>query len=160
MIPTVFLTEKQISGDDLTWMQGVRVRESRGIDLLEGGKPNRGWLGPEMSGEEGATFAQKMWWAIDEMKARLSSDNIGKLYDAEVLDIDEAGNLQMVLFASLAKDESDILPGHVWVDRAFLETQNMKYLCPKTLDSVRAGTWMHARDVDACMLDSVPRRAQ
>ena len=39
---------------------GVRIRETRGIDLLEGNKPNRGWLGPEMSGEEvSATTAEE-----------------------------------------------------------------------------------------------------
>jgi GTPase SAR1 family protein len=135
-IPMVFLTETQISGEELTWMQGVRVRESRKIDLLEGKQPNRGWLGPEMSGEEGATFPEKMWWAIDEMKSRLDSDSIGELYDAEVLNIDEQGQYQVVMYASIAKDEADLLPGHIWVDRSFLEVQNMKYLCASTLQNL------------------------
>ena len=45
-------------------------------------------------------------------------------------------NIQLVLFASLAKDDDDILPGHIWVDRGFLEIQNMKYLCASTLSSI------------------------
>ena len=65
MIPIIFISCTQLPADELKWMQGVRVRESKGIDLLEGKKPNRGWLGPEMSGEEGATFPEKLWWAID-----------------------------------------------------------------------------------------------
>ena len=122
---------------------GVRIRETRKIDLLEGKKPNRGWLGPEMSGEEvsaataeestaeestavagsmpihrwrssatqGATFPEKLWWAIDEAKARLDTEILGQLYDAEALDIDEGNKIQLVLFACMAKDEADILPG-------------------------------------------------
>jgi len=117
-------------------MHGVRVRWSRGIKLLEGQKPNRGWLGPEMSGEDGATLPEKLWWAIDEAKARLGSDTLGEFYDFEALDVDEASNIQLVMFASLAKDEADILPGHVWVDRQFLEIQNMKYLCPTILEGI------------------------
>ena len=36
--------------------------------VLEGAKPNAGWLGPEMSGEEGATFKEKLHWAIGEVR--------------------------------------------------------------------------------------------
>ena len=136
MIPLIFISCSQLSGDELTWMSGVRVRESRGIDLLEGKKPNRGWLGPEMSGEEGATFPEKLWWAIDEAKARLNCENIGFLYDFDLMQVDENSNLQLVMFSSLAKDENDILPGHVWADRQFLEVQNMKYMCPVTLQGI------------------------
>jgi len=50
-IPMIFLTETQLGEDDKKWMHGVRTREEKfGIDLLEGKQPNRGWLGPEMSG--------------------------------------------------------------------------------------------------------------
>ena len=35
--------------------------------MLEGAKPNAGWLGPEMSGEDGATFKEKLHWAIGEV---------------------------------------------------------------------------------------------
>ena len=71
-IPMIFLTESQLSEDEMIWMHGVRTREDKfNIDLLEGKQPNRGWLGPEMSGEEGASFPEKLWWAIDEAKARL-----------------------------------------------------------------------------------------
>merc|ERR1740138_1785088 len=126
----IFLTETQLEADDKFWMHGVRTREEKfKIDLLEGKQPNRGWLGPEMSGEEGATFPEKLWWAIDEAKSRLST---------EVLDIDENNNIQMVMFACLAKDEADILPGHVWVDRQFLEIENMKIMCPKVLGALLA----------------------
>jgi len=107
--------------------------------LLEGGKPNRGWLGPEMSGEEGATFPEKLWWACDEAKARLDiseKDKLGEFYDYEVMDVDEQSNLQLIMYASLAKGEDDLLPGHVWVDRSFLEVQNMKYYCPSTLQAL------------------------
>jgi len=89
-----------------------------------------------MSGEEGATFAEKMWWAIDEAKSRLDTDDLGNLYDYEVLDVDENDNIQLVMYAQLAKDEADILPGHIWVDRQFLEVQNMKCMCPSTLQSL------------------------
>jgi guanine nucleotide-binding protein subunit alpha len=138
MIPLIFLTCTQLPPDELKWMQGVRIRQNKKIDLLEGKKPNMGWLGPEMSGEEGATFAEKMWWAIDEGKSRLSTEDLGNLYDAEVLDVDENDNIQLVMYACLAKDEADILPGHIWVDRQFLEIQNMKFLCPKTLQALLA----------------------
>ena len=94
MVPMVFLTETKLGAADLKWVNGVRVRESFDIDLLEGGKPNRGWLGPEMSGEDGATFPQKLWWAVDEAKSRLSTDNVGTMYDAEVLKVQKpAGGL-------------------------------------------------------------------
>ena len=84
----------------MNWLQGVRTRESKGIDLLEGKKPNLGWLGPEMSGEEGATFKEKLWWAIDEGKVRLGGgqtavDSLGKLYDFELPLVDEQSNLQV-----------------------------------------------------------------
>jgi len=138
MIPMIFLTCTQLTPDELKWMQGVRVRWSKGVKLLEGQKPNRGWLGPEMSGEEGATFPEKLWWAIDEAKARLDTDSLGEFYDTDVIDVDENDNIQLVLFAALAKGEEEILPGHVWVDRSFLEIQNMKYLCPKTLKNLLA----------------------
>ncbi len=68
MIPTIFISESQLGTEEVNWLQGVRTRESKGVDLLEGKKPNLGWLGPEMSGEEGATFKEKLWWAIDEGK--------------------------------------------------------------------------------------------
>ena len=83
MIPTIFISESQLGTEEVNWLQGVRTRESKGVDLLEGKKPNLGWLGPEMSGEEGATFPEKLWWAIDEAKARLETDDIGKQYDKE-----------------------------------------------------------------------------
>lgn len=145
MIPLIFLTEAQLSAEELKWMQGVRVKWERNMKLLGDAQPNRGWLGPEMSGEDEATFPQKMWWAIDEAKARLGIDDgkeghfsgdLGSLYDADVIDVDEDSNLQMVMFASMAKDRSDLLPGHIWVDRSFLEVQNMKYMCPKTLGNL------------------------
>lgn len=91
-----------------------------------------------MSGEEGATFPEKLWWAIDEAKARLDTNDLGELYDAGTLDIDENNNIQLLLFACMAKEEKDILPGHIWVDRQFLETQSMKYNSPKVLDGLLA----------------------
>jgi len=145
MIPMIFLTENQLGPDDLKWMQGVRVRWNRKITTIEGKKPNQGWLGPEMSGEEGATFPEKLWWAIDEAKARLQCEDkdngnfpgkLGSLYDFEIMDVDENNCIQLVMFASMAKEGKDILPGHVWVDRSFLEIQNMKYLCPLTLGNL------------------------
>jgi len=36
-------------------MHGVRIRWDRGVQLLGDATPNRGWLGPEMTGE-GGTF--------------------------------------------------------------------------------------------------------
>merc|ERR1719240_1141793 len=130
----IFLTETQLDGNDKQWMHGVRIREEMfGIDLLEGKQPNRGWLGPEMSGEEGATFPEKLWWAVDEAKARLNTDSIGKLYDRELIQVDENDNLQLILYGMLAKNEQDVLPGHIWVSRAELEVQNMKYTCPTVL---------------------------
>jgi len=139
MIPTVFLTESQLSGDEKVWMHGVRIREHFGIDLLEGGKPNMGWLGPEMSGEEGATFKEKLAWAVSEAKARLGIDEsqpLGKYYDAELLQVDEKSNMQVLVYGSLAKEESDVLPGHIWVERSMLEVQNMKYYCPTVLQAL------------------------
>jgi len=136
MIPLIFLTESQLNDADKKWAAGVRVRESFGIDLLEGKAPNRGWLGPEMSGEEGATFPEKLWWAIDEAKARLSTENLGSQYDFETLDIDEDNKIQMLMFGMLASGEDDILPGHIWVEREFLEVQNMKYYCPNVLQNL------------------------
>ena len=136
MVPLVFLTESQLEADDLKWVNGVRVRETFGIDLLEGGKPNRGWLGPEMSGEEGATFPEKLWWAIDEAKARLDTTDIGKQYDKELLFIDEKNNIQLLLYGVLAKDASDVLPGHIWVDQPAFLVENMKYFCPTVLEGM------------------------
>jgi len=155
MIPTIFLTENQLSAEELKWMQGARLRGERWDGktkgpakggakagwfeeaLIDGAKPNRGWLGPEMSGEDAATFAEKMWWAVDEAKARLGDvEDLGALYDAEVLDVDENNSIQLVMFASMAKTAADILPGHIWVDRSFLEVQNMKYMSPLTLGNL------------------------
>jgi len=136
-IPMIFLTETQLEGSDMVWMHGVRIREDQfKIDLLEGKQPNRGWLGPEMSGEEGATFPEKLWWAIDEAKARLDTENIGFQYDRELLFIDENDSIQLLIFGQLAKDESDLLPGHIWLGREELEVQNMKYNCPTVLQAM------------------------
>mmetsp|Transcript_30777 Transcript_30777/g.46311 ORF Transcript_30777/g.46311 Transcript_30777/m.46311 type:complete len:456 (-) Transcript_30777:656-2023(-) len=136
MIPIIYLTENQLTEEEKIWMHGVRIRENLGIDLLEGGKPNMGWLGPEMSGEEGATFKEKLAWAVGEAKSRLGledKDPLGFYYDAELLQVDEKCNLQILLYGSLAKEEADVLPGHIWMERAFLEIQNMKYYCPNVL---------------------------
>jgi hypothetical protein len=136
-IPMIFLTESQLDDNDTKWMHGVRCREEKfGIDLLEGKQPNRGWLGPEMSGEEGATFPEKLWWAIDEAKARLDTDDIGKQYDKELLFIDEENKIQLLLYGVLAKDPSDVLPGHIWVDQPSFLVENMKYFCPTVLDGM------------------------
>jgi len=89
-----------------------------------------------MSGEEGATFPEKLWWAVDEAKARLDTENIGKQYDRELLFVDEENNIQLLLFGMLADNEADVLPGHLWVSRETLEVQNMKYTCPKVLQSI------------------------
>ena len=51
------------------------------------------------------------------------------------LQVDEKSDFQILIYASLAKDESDILPGHIWVERQFLEVQNMKYYCPTVLQA-------------------------
>mmetsp|Transcript_23947 Transcript_23947/g.47869 ORF Transcript_23947/g.47869 Transcript_23947/m.47869 type:complete len:859 (-) Transcript_23947:898-3474(-) len=136
-IPMIFLTETQLAENDKVWMHGVRIRQDQyNIDLLEGKQPNRGWLGPEMSGEEGATFPEKLWWAIDEAKARLDTDNIGFQYDAELLFIDENDSIQLLVFGQLAKNEEDLLAGHIWVDRETLEVQSMKYNCPVVLQGM------------------------
>jgi len=141
LIPMIFLTESQLTPEEATWMHGVRIREDKfKIDLLEGKQPNRGWLGPEMSGEEGATFPEKLWWAIDEAKSRLNTENIGFQYDKELLFIDENNNIQLLVFGMLAKDEADILPGHIWVTRDNLEVQSMKYLCPVVLQAMLTET--------------------
>ena len=42
------------------------------------------------------------------------------------------------MFACLAKDESDVLPGHIWMSRPQLEVQNMKYMCPRTLQALKS----------------------
>jgi len=142
MIPMIFITCTQLTEDELSWFHGVRIREMKGIDLLEGKKPNRGWLGPEMSGEEGATFPEKLWWAIDEGRARLgggqdqvSLEKFGKLYDKTPIFVDEGNNIQLICYASIG-ESSDILPGHIWMSRPALETQNMKYLCPSVISNI------------------------
>jgi hypothetical protein len=136
-VPMIFLTESQLNSEDKKWVHGVRIREDQfKIDILEGKSPNMGWLGPEMSGEEGATFPEKLWWAIDEAKARLDCESIGKLYDKELIFVDEEEKLQLLLFGMAAKDENDILPGHIWTTREDLEVQNMKYTCPVVLQSI------------------------
>jgi len=136
-IPLIFLTETQLDADQKKWVHGVRIREDKfKIDLLEGGKPNMGWLGPEMSGEDGATLAEKLWWAVDEAKARLNTDTIGKLYDKEMIYVDENENLQLLLFGVATGNVDDILPGHIWTPREDLEVQNMKYTCPTVLQAI------------------------
>jgi len=150
MIPIIFLTETQLEPADVRWMHGVRIRESFGIDVLEGAKPNAGWLGPEMSGEEGATFKEKLHWAIGEAKVRFGIDEhkpLGAYYDRELLQVDERNNMrtllylpispyislqvdernnmQILLYGSLATGEDDLLPGHIWVEREALEVQNI-----------------------------------
>ena len=136
-IPMIFLTETQLTPEEMSWMQGVRCREEKfNIDLLEGKKPNLGWLGPEMSGEDGATFPEKLWWAIDEAKARMAideKDSIGKQYDKELLFTDEQDSIQLLLFGELAKDVEDCLPGHIWVDKSVFLRENMKFYCETTL---------------------------
>ena len=138
-IPMIFLTENQLSDKEMLWMRGVRTREEKfGVDLLEGEQPNRGWMGPEVSGEEGVEFKQKLWWAIDEAKVRLGGgqdavETVGKQYDSELLFLDEQNNIQLLIFGLLAKDASELLPGHIWLDKSVLLRENMKYLCPKVL---------------------------
>jgi len=147
-IPLIFLTESQLSEDDTFWMHGVRTREEKfGIDLLEGKQPNRGWLGPEMTGEEGATFPEKLWWAIDEAKTRLGTEDIGKQYDKELLFIDEGNNIQLLLFGVLAKDSTDLVAGHIWVPKGEFLRQNMKYLCPKVLQGMVKEQQLMVNDV-------------
>ena len=139
-IPIIFLTESQLSPEEKTWMHGVRTREEKfNIDLLEGGNPNLGWLGPEMSGEEGATFKEKLDWAIREAKANMNipdASTIGKQYDKELIFMDENDNVQLLLYGELAKDPSDCLPGHIWVEKQQFLRENMKYYCPMVLDSM------------------------
>jgi len=136
-IPMIFLTESQLNAEETVWMHGVRIRKDMfDVDILEGKKPNRGWMGPEVSGEEGATFAEKLWWADDYAKATLDTTDIGKQYDRELLFIDEENNIQLLIFGQLAKDEADCLPSCIWVKKEALEVQNMKYNCPKTLQSI------------------------
>jgi len=147
-VPLIFLTETQLGDEDKFWMHGVRTREEKfKIDLLEGKQPNRGWLGPEMSGEEGATFPEKLWWAIDEAKARLDTEDIGKQYDKELLFIDEQDNIQLLLFGVLANEEKDILPGHIWQPKQVFLRENMKYLCPKVLQGMIAEQQKMIQDV-------------
>jgi len=141
-IPMIFLTESQLNAEETEWMHGVRTREEKfKIDLLEGKQPNRGWLGPEMSGEEGATFPEKLWWAIDEAKARLNMEETGILgvqYDRELLFTDEENNCQLLIYAVLAQDANEVLPGHIWVKKSTLQVQNMKFLCPNVLKGMLA----------------------
>ena len=139
MIPIIFLTESKLNEEEKLWMHGVRIRENFGIDLLEGGKPNMGWLGPEMSGEEGATFKEKLHWAVGEAKSRLDiaeKDPLGFYYDAELLMVDEKSNMEILMYGSLAAEEAEVLAGHIWVERAMLEVQNMKYYCPSVLQAL------------------------
>ena len=149
MIPHIFLTSHQLTEEERTWMHGVRVRWERGTPLLEGATPNRGWLGPEVTGEDGATFREKLWWAIGEAKERLGlpeskpgasneAEGLGVFYDYEAIDIDEKNRIQLLLFCDLVEDETELQPGHVWVDRKTLEVQNMRYMCPLTLASITA----------------------
>merc|ERR1719171_1995619 len=62
-------------------------------------------------------------------------DSLGNYYDAELLQVDEKSNMQILMYGSLAKEEADVLPGHIWVERSFLEVQNMKYYCPTVLQA-------------------------
>jgi len=76
--------------------------------------------------------------AIGEAKARFRVDDkkpLGAYYDFELLQVDEKNNMQILLYGSLSRDENDILPGHIWVEREFLEVQNMKYYCPTVLQA-------------------------
>ena len=139
-IPIIFLTESQLSarGEDVDARRAHR-EEKFNIDLLEGGKPNLGWLGPEMSGEEGATFKEKLDWAIREAKANMNipdDSTIGKQYDKELIFMDENDNVQLLLYGELAKDPSDCLPGHIWVEKQQFLRENMKYYCPMVLDNM------------------------
>ena len=51
--------------------------------------------------------------------------------------VDERDNMQILLFGSLSRDERDILPGHIWVEREFLEVLDvleMETLFQKSAD--------------------------
>ena len=148
-IPMIFLTETQLDEADTRWMHGVRCREEKfGIDLLEGKKPNMGWLGPEMSGEEGATFPEKLWWALDELAARsqVATPDDLKQYDMEVIVIDENRNCQLLLMGALTNDPNDCLPGHIWIDQHDLQAQLMRHLHPTALRAM--WTDVCARDAE------------
>jgi len=47
--------------------------------------------------------------------------------------VDEKSIMQILMYASLAQEEGEVLEGHIWVERQFLEVQNMKYYCPSVL---------------------------
>jgi len=73
---------------------------------------------------------------VGEAKSRLDIDDkdpLGFYYDTELLQVDEKSNMQLLMYGSLAQAEAEVLAGHIWVERAFLEVQNMKYYCPTVL---------------------------
>ena len=54
----------------------------------------------------------------------------------ELLFIDETDNIQLLLFGVLAKEASDLLPGHIWLEKQVFLRENMKYLCPNVLQGM------------------------
>ena len=57
MIPHICRSSRRRADARRAWAHGARVRWERGVPLLEGATPNRGWLGPEVTGGGGgATF--------------------------------------------------------------------------------------------------------
>ena len=44
-----------------------------------------------------------------------------------LLFIDEQSNIQLLLFGQLAKDTTDILPGHIWVDKSFFQARHITH---------------------------------
>jgi len=61
---------------------------------------------------------------------------LGKLYDRELLFVDEKNNMQLLLFGILAENETDVLPGHIWVARDEFETLSMKFYSPNVLQNL------------------------
>jgi len=50
--------------------------------------------------------------------------------------VDEKSNMEILMYGSLAAEEAEVLAGHIWVERAMLEVQNMKYYCPSVLQAL------------------------
>ena len=148
MVPHLLLSGLPLSQDEAHWLRGVRVRWERGYSLLQDESPNLTWLGPEVTGDDGASFPQKFWWAIHELRQRLGlpaksgsnneSQGLGTLYDAETVLVDEADNVELVVLGQLVHDESELLPGHVWLPREEFEMHVLKYHAPRCLQSFLA----------------------
>ena len=99
MVPCVRIADN-ISKEQWLWVQGVRLRAAEGVPMLTS----------ETSGSEGS-FPQRFSDGLQMLKRDLGLDDLGALYDHEIINVDEKNGIKLILYSTLSS--SFELPEHL-----------------------------------------------